>query len=218
MRGAGSVQPSLTVIPRPAPRRASIHSRPTPIVGPLPPANRRRPSPLPASPGPRHRVPRSSWALASDFPLPLTRTHPLFPGPGASPLTVGPGPRPRAPSPSRASPISFSLTLGGKLAIYGAPSDSGNRFGRDDREGTRRGLRGVTWAQSFPGAETESGVRAAAALLRTARGEITGRPGTAPPGHTQTKEPARLPPTGPQNPPTPPSPIQILRQDGGRHG
>lgn len=64
----------------------------------------------------------------------------------------------------------------------------GTRFGHDDREGTRRGLGGVTRARSLPGVGTEE--RAASADFP---GEITGIPGTKPPGYTQTKEPARLP-------------------------
>lgn len=90
----------------------------------------------------------------------------------------------------------------------------GTRFGRGDREGTRWGLRGVTRARSFPVAGTESRAQAATA---DCPGKITGRPGTEPPGHTQTKETARLPLTDPQRRPTPPQSNQTLRQDGGRH-
>lgn len=68
----------------------------------------------------------------------------------------------------------------------------GTRFRRDDREGTRWGLRGVTRARSFSGVGTEQRVRAAAAAPVDCSGEITGMPGTKPPDHTQTKEPTRL--------------------------
>jgi hypothetical protein len=93
----------------------------------------------------------------------------------------------------------------------------GTRFGRDNREGTQRGLRGVTRAQALPGVETAERARAAAAASADCPEEITGMPGTKPPGHTQTKEPARLPLTDSHSPPMLPPPNQTLRQDGGRH-
>lgn len=77
----------------------------------------------------------------------------------------------------------------------------GTRFGRDNREGTQRGLRGVTRAQALPGVETAERARAAAAASADCPEEITGMPGTKPPGHTQTKEPARLPLTDSHSPP-----------------
>lgn len=52
--------------------------------------------------------------------------------------------------PSHSSPISFSLTLGGKLAIYGAPSDSGGAMRPQRQKSDRRALRGVTRARSLP--------------------------------------------------------------------
>lgn len=109
--------------------------------------HRRRSSPLPASPGPRHRTPASQgpWHRISRCP-----PKPRFsPGPGASPFAACP-PFPRSLS-SWASPISFSLTLGGKLAIYGAPSDSGNpiRTRRQRRDSV--GAKGRDTGSVLPG-------------------------------------------------------------------
>lgn len=62
---------------------------------------------------------------------------------------------PRTLPPSHSSPISFSLTLGGKLAIYGAPFDSGDTMQMQRQRRERRRLRGVTRARSLPSPGTE---------------------------------------------------------------
>lgn len=113
----------------------------------LPPHN----AGLYSSPEPRHRVPRFSWALASDLPLlPSPTPTPASP-PAPEPVPSHSARRPHATLPSWASPISFSLTLGGKLAIYGAPSDSGNSIRTQRQRRDPAGAEGRDADSVFPG-------------------------------------------------------------------
>lgn len=91
--------------------------------------------------------------------------------------------------PSHSSPISFSLTLGGKLAIYGAPSDSGGAMRTQRQRRDRRALRGVTRARSLPDRGTEGrGGGGGGSLCRLPR-ESSGRPRTKLRSQTQTIDP-----------------------------
>lgn len=68
--------------------------------------------------------------------------------------------------------ISFSLTLGGKLAIYGAPSDSGNTMRTQRQRREWRALRGVTRGWSPPGRGSGDGRGRPLRLLLTAPGKL----------------------------------------------
>jgi hypothetical protein len=86
---------------------------------------------LPLSGGRPPRAASSSRLYNVALPAHSSASPPSPPGSEALPPRPPPGvsavPQPlRAHPPSHSSPISFSLTLGGKLAIYGAPSDSGD--------------------------------------------------------------------------------------------
>lgn len=130
-------------------RSGSIHSRPTPIAGPLPPATQRQSLLLSISPEPGHPVPRARgpWHRTSPFSHPPPPFSPRAPEPAPSRSARSP----RAPPPSRASPISFSLTLGGKLAIYGAPSDSGNSIRTRQQRRDSAGAEGRDAGSGSPG-------------------------------------------------------------------
>lgn len=76
----------------------------------------------------------------------------------------------RIPHPqSHSSPISFSLTLGGKLAIYGVPSDSGGAMWTQRKRSERLPLRGVTRGRSLPVPRTPGRGRSRLLLLTTLR-------------------------------------------------
>lgn len=86
--------------------------------------------------------------------------------------------------------ISFSLTLGGKLAIYGAPSDSGGAMRTQRQRRDPRTLRGVTRDRSLPDRGTEGrGGGGGGSLCRLPR-ESSGRLRTKLRSQTQTIDPA----------------------------
>lgn len=131
-------------------------------VYPSPTPTRTRDRFLPARPGARPGSPHT----------PQTRRFPLHPPPPSPCLSPAPA-RSLAPLAHRphSSPISFSLTLGGKLAIYGAPSDSGGAMRAQRLRRERRALRGVTRDGSLPVPGTEGGAGAIAAASADCPGE-----------------------------------------------
>lgn len=185
--GGGHRAPQGCVGPRP---RSSLGPSLLGAHGPLDAESRAAPPPGPGAGGGGRRInedrlfpsqhPPARRAASFQFAPGLGR---LTPPPSAAegsprPSSAGslPLPSPRALAstprpPSRSSPISFSLTLGGKLAIYGAPSDSGGarRAQRPRRE--RRALRGVTRDGSLPVPGTEGGAGAVAAASADCPGE-----------------------------------------------
>lgn len=101
---------------------------------------------------------------------------------------------PRAPPstphpPSRSSPISFSLTLRGKLAIYGAPSDSGDAMRTQRHRRERQARRGVTRTRSLPVPGTEGRGGGGRGGLGRLPQESSGRPGTKLWSQIQTIDP-----------------------------
>ena len=99
-----------------------------------------------------------------------SETLPPEPLPLRSPRALTSNPHPS----SHSSPISFSLTLGGKLAIYGAPSDSGGAMRTQRQRRERRAPRGVTRAGSLPVPGTEGRGGAVAAASADCPGKTPG--------------------------------------------
>lgn len=102
---------------------------------------------------------------------------------------------PRTHPLSHSSPISFSLTLGGKLAIYGVPSDSGVEMRTQPQRKERRALRGVTRARSLPVPGMKGRGGGGRGGLCQLPQESSGRPRTYLRSQTQTIDPGLcLPP------------------------